>query len=135
MKTLVIYSEPGGKTLLKEFFELAYGIDWAQKVVMHPDPAYELYKFGSDQYYVCRTLNLPNGNTFNIVFVELLVFGALTKMDIKHIVHEYWHLLPGNATMGYQTKSTTCVHKWATYSGITEMYDYCTKCNTKREDP
>lgn len=36
-------------------------------------------------------------------------------------------------SLSKHTEGTVCSHAWKTYSGFTEEYEYCEKCDTKRK--
>lgn len=90
------------------------------------------FTWGTKEYVVN---DLPSGQSGFWVQRLGLPYG---HTEIEWMDKDHWELglvagyiVPRTTTT---TKEPTCWHEWKRYTGFSEIYDYCVKCN-KKGDP
>lgn len=70
-----------------------------------------------------------------ISYKEIVVLGVWEKIGNPNALPKGQSGAPIDEWSGVQTlqlEEKVCNHQWKTYSGFTNSYDYCSKCDLKR---
>lgn len=80
----------------------------------------------SHEFHLQSAQTIVNKNTYKGIFGDVI--------DERHPWNDLYKSVPApNLPAGTVIAAKECSHQWKNYLGFTETYEYCVKCNAKKE--